>query len=237
VADHLTEEEQIEAIKRWWKENWLSLVLPIVLAALAYTGWNVWQDRKETSAKLASDQYQNLLNFYQAPEFSESQRGQALLLAEQIANEHSGSLYADLSLLLAARLSVEGNELDEAQQKLEAVIDSNKRESEVQIAKARMAKVLLAKGQYNEALGLVPASAADSARALYAEIRGDIYLAQEQHSAARTAYEEALTSLSPSEANHAAIIQFKLQGVAQEDVQEENTIIDAGTETDASVQE
>jgi len=217
VADHLTEEEQIEAIKRWWKENWLSLVLPIVLAIAGYTGWNMWQDHKLKSAQMASDKYQALLSFYESPTFTESQRGQALLLADEIASEYSNSLYADLSLMLAARIAVEQNELGKAGELLTTVVENGKTDAMVQLAKARLAKVFLADGKLDQAAALVSSSSHDSAKSLYAEIRGDIYLAQGQHAAARTAYEEALASLMPDQANHAAIIQFKLRGVAQDD--------------------
>lgn len=215
MADHLTEEEQIEAIKRWWKENWLSLVLPIVVAIAAYTGWNFWQDQKAQSAQMASEKYQTLLGFFEAPSLSESEQGQALLLAEEIASSYSGSLYADLSRLIAARVAVEKNDLGKAQEILLAVVDEGKTDAVVQVAKARLARVHLSEGRYDQAAALVDSTDHESTKSLYAEIRGDAYLAKGQHDAARTAYEEALASLTPNQANQAAIVQFKLQGIAQ----------------------
>lgn len=215
MADHLTEEEQIETIKRWWSENWLSLVLPIVVVISGYVGWNLWQDHKLASAQAASDKYQTLVEFYRSPEFGESQQGQALLLAEEISSTYSSSLYADLSMLLAARIYVDQNKLDDAEALLSSVAEKGKTEAITQLAKARLARVLLASGEYAEASALVANAGHESVKSLYAEIRGDIYLAQEQHGAARTAYQEALTSLSQDQANRAGIIQFKLQGVAQ----------------------
>ena len=35
MADHITEEEQIEALKRWWDENGKQTILAIVLTLVA----------------------------------------------------------------------------------------------------------------------------------------------------------------------------------------------------------
>jgi len=216
VADHLTEEEQIETIKRWWSENWLSLVLPIVIAIAGYSGWNFWQQQKLDASHNASDQYQTLLSFVEKPELSESERGQAILLAQSIDENYSSSLYADLSALIAAKLAVDSDDLDLAESTLRGVVDDAKTPSTADIAKARLAQVLLAKEKTDEALQLVASTDSDAMKALYAEIRGDALIAKGNNAAAKTAYEEALSSLLPEQSGYAAIIQFKMQGVSQE---------------------
>ncbi len=46
MAEHLSEEEQLEALKRWLSENGTSTVVGVVLAISGYLGWGFWQDKQ-----------------------------------------------------------------------------------------------------------------------------------------------------------------------------------------------
>lgn len=214
MAEHLTEEEQIETIKRWFKENWLSVVMPIVLAIFAYTGWNFWTERKAAEAALASEQYGVLLDVLQsagnAP--SEEQRNEALSLADGIRTDFDGSLYADLSALLLAKLYVDKQNYEQAEQALRDVLSDPSSQAVESIANVRLAQVLMETGAYAEALALVSQPELDAVKAIYAETRGDIFLAQGETAAANTAYAEALSALSLQQSPHRGMLQFKFEG-------------------------
>ncbi|MDX1713508.1 MAG: tetratricopeptide repeat protein, partial [Halomonas venusta] len=62
MAELRSEEEQLEVIKRWWKENGTSLIAGAVLAAAGVFGWNAWQNYQEGQAEAASVRYQQLVN-------------------------------------------------------------------------------------------------------------------------------------------------------------------------------
>ena len=62
MADHITEEEQIEALKRWWDENGKQVVLAIVLTVGGYFGWQAWTDYVEEKTAAASLVYQEMLD-------------------------------------------------------------------------------------------------------------------------------------------------------------------------------
>ena len=212
MAEHLTEEEQIETIKQWWSDNWLSVVVPIVFAALAYGGWNWWSDKKVAEAAQASEQYDELTSFLQSagPELTEEQSNEALTLADGLRRDFDGTLYGDMSSMILARLYLDQGKTAEAETALRNVVESAKTESVQVIAKARLAKVLLEQDQHSEALALVPQTDNSSIKALYAETRGDIYLDQGEIAAANTAYAEALASLAPQQFSRRGILQFKL---------------------------
>ncbi|MFT7559050.1 MAG: putative negative regulator of RcsB-dependent stress response [Flavobacteriales bacterium] len=231
VADHLTEEEQIETIKRWWKENWLSIALPIALALIAYTGWNFWTAHKQDQAQAASDQYQQLLSVVgvEGVELSEDQIATASSLAISIAESYEGTLYADMSQLILAKLAVNASNLDAAQLRLNNVVANGSTESIKMVANARLAKVLLAQGQYSEALALVNVNVSDANKALYAEIRGDVYFAQNDLVAANTAFKVAQDSLGQQDFSRQGILRFKLDATkldepAEEAVESEVTV-------------
>lgn len=217
MADHLTEEEQVEAIKRWWNENWVSIVLPVILALGGYLGWNLWKDHVAEQAQAASDMYQQLTQAAQtAPGTSLSAEQKAKIgeSAEVLISSHGDSLYADLANLLLARIHVEDGQLDAAQTRLEQVAADGANDSMQHIGKARLARVLAAKGDYAKALEMVAQTAHEPFKALFAEVRGDVYVAEGKLAEAGTAYQSALETLQPSEFNRRSLLQLKLDAVA-----------------------
>jgi predicted negative regulator of RcsB-dependent stress response len=62
LAELKTEEEQIEAITRWWKEKGLSTVFQVIAVAALYFGWQGWQNHQQQNAEAASVVYQQLLD-------------------------------------------------------------------------------------------------------------------------------------------------------------------------------
>ena len=69
-----SEEEQLDAVKRWWKENGMSLIAGAVLAAAGVFGWNAWQNYQQGQAEAASMRYQQLVNMTAGNELDEEQR-------------------------------------------------------------------------------------------------------------------------------------------------------------------
>ncbi len=215
MADHLTEEEQIQALKEWWKTYWKSIVIPVVAVAGGYYGWNVWEDQKTATAAEASDQYASLISAMEtAPgsELSEEKRSESSVLATQIAQNYEGSLYADQANLILARLAVDEKDLPKAEGYLQRVVDAGANNAIKDLAKARLARVKLALNSLDAALALVAVSGDSKYASLFAEIRGDVLAAQGKTDAAKTAFQESMDSLSPQEFQRRSILQIKLDG-------------------------
>jgi predicted negative regulator of RcsB-dependent stress response len=68
VESYRTEEEQLEALKRWWQENGRGIVLGVVLALGLGFGWQAWQTNQQTAAENASILYQQLLQALASPD-------------------------------------------------------------------------------------------------------------------------------------------------------------------------
>lgn len=217
MADHLTEEEQIEAFKRWWREYWKSVVIPIVLVALGYYGWNVWQGQQAARAAAGSAKYEELAKALETSPGatpSEEQKAIAKVLAVDITNEFKGSLYADYGNMILARLAVDAGDYEAADSYLQAVMQGGANEAMKALAAARLARVKVARNDYDGAIDLVPAAAAGEFKSLYAEIRGDALAAQGKRDAAKTAYQEALESLPATQFNRRNLLQLKIDGAA-----------------------
>ncbi len=98
MAELRTEEEQIEAIKSWWKENGRSTVFGVVAAIAIVLGWRGWQDYETNTSELASAEYQNLLATVAVPagqELTEEKRKTAEHLAAQLKANYDNLMYSE----------------------------------------------------------------------------------------------------------------------------------------------
>lgn len=221
MASHLTEEEQIEAFKRWWNENWVTIVLPLIVGVLLYVGWFWWQDHKEAQAQLASQKYQALETVLQSAvngELTPEQKADVVSKANIVISEHAKTLYADMANLELASLHVEAGELEKAASAVNAVVQNATNKSMELLAKARLAKVYAAQGRYDEALALVAQGSDDSGdsafTSLYAETRGDIYLALGDNAAANTAFNQAMDNLTQAASSRSGLLNMKISATA-----------------------
>lgn len=214
MAELRTEEEQVEAIKKWWKENGRSTLLGVLIALLAVFGWRAWQQHQQDSANAASALYQSLLGAVTVPagqSLTEEQRKTAEHLAGQLKSEFSGSLYARYAALWLAKDAVEAQKLDQARTELEWVLAQNPDPATTQITKLRLARVMLAQGQGEQALARLEGGAVDGFQASYYEVQGDIYLALKRVDEARQAYEKAVAAADQSSR---PILSMKLDDLA-----------------------
>lgn len=215
MAEHLTEEEQLEALKRWWRENGLQLVLVVVLAAGGWFGWQFWQDRQ---ARLASDSaliYSNLVAEMQAwdserkPEQAETVRAHA----ETLKSLNPDSQYAYYSAMMLARLAAADGDLERAASELQWVLDNNEDQALDDLARLRLARVQAARGNDDAALALLDAGKTPAFEGVYEELKGDILARRGDAQGARAAYQLALDNLDAGDASGRSVIELKLNQV------------------------
>nr|WP_298250022.1 tetratricopeptide repeat protein [uncultured Halomonas sp.] len=192
MAELRTEEEQVEALKRWWKENGLSLVAGVALAAAGILGWNTWQSYQDNQATAASMRYQQLINLTAGNDLDASQLPEARTLVEEIVDEHGETLYADLARLVDARLAVAQDDLAGARDRLQALADAGSSDYVGGLARLRLARLLVADGDADGALTALQSGVPEALAAQRAEVRGDAYHALERRDDAATAWREAL---------------------------------------------
>lgn len=197
MAELRTEEEQIEAIKRWWKENGTSLVAGVVLAGAGIFGFKAWQDYQDGQAEAASLGYQQLVALSASQDAAEKIDEQALSsardTADQLIENHDGSLYAELALLLDARLAVQQDDLDGARKALETVLEDSPRRYVQSLARLRLARLDIAADDAQAALERLDDSIVEPLAAQRHNVRGDAYFALGQNDEARTAWQQAQT--------------------------------------------
>lgn len=193
MESYRTEDEQVEALRRWWDENGRSTIVAIILALGLGFGYQGWKGYKVDNAEAASDVYQRMLQAFSAPALSPEQEDIAVQLAVQLKADYSSSTYAQFASLQLARVAVAQNNLAEAQAELRWVLGKADKGSDVaRIAQLRLARVLAASGEPDQALSILEQGGEGPYKASYAVARGDILLSIDRGEEASEAYANAL---------------------------------------------
>ncbi|MBF0470509.1 MAG: tetratricopeptide repeat protein [Gammaproteobacteria bacterium] len=203
-----SDEEQEEALRRWWEENGKMALLGLVLLLCAVVGWQQWDSYQQRQAEAASFHYSEMERLI------EQDSAAALELGRTIIGNFSGSHYALLASLLMARAEVENGDLSAAETHLQWVLNQKEDAVFTHLATVRLARILLAQQRGDEALLLIDATTPPPPfQGLYEEVRGDIYLAKGERDPARLAFNRALQHLAdePGKKSH---IQMKLDELA-----------------------
>jgi predicted negative regulator of RcsB-dependent stress response len=213
VESYGTEEEQVEALRRWWNENGRSTIAIIVLALAGGFGWQAWQAHDIGQQEQASELYQALLRAVDTPE--SPQGAQGVELAEQLKSEFSGSHYAQFAALQLAAMAVGDGNLAEAEAQLRWVLGKAPVGSDTaQIAQLRLARVLAASGDADQALDILTKADPGPYGASYAVAQGDILLAAARRDEARDAYNQAMILVaSGGQGVNLSVLQQKLQSL------------------------
>jgi predicted negative regulator of RcsB-dependent stress response len=216
-----TEEEQVEAIKRWWNENGKSLIITIVVVLAGYFGWNAYQENQRTQGEAAASIYQQLMSKATKPisEQTEADKTELETVAAQLKTEYPDSLYAQFASLYLAKFAIEANNFDTASTELSAVVDGYQAGPVTYLAQVRLARVWVQQNKLDEALALVATTPEESFTVQYEETKGDILFAKGELVAARNAYQTARTAAMALGIN-TQVLQRKIDDLAgaQEDV-------------------
>jgi len=121
-----TDEEQVEAIKRWWRENGTSTVVSIAIAVSAVLGWQDWQKNQQEKIDTASAIYQNLVTAAAGDNGSATveQKATVMHLAQTLKSDFPDSTYAQFAAFYRAKFSVEDKDLEAAEKELRWVLES-----------------------------------------------------------------------------------------------------------------
>ena len=215
MDSYRTEEEQVEALKKWWEENGRSTIVAIVVALGIGFGWQGWQRYQSGEAEMASERYQALLQALAEPE--DGNPNSAAGLAEQIKTEHARSTYAEFSALHLASIAVQQGDLAKAESELRWVLGrADKRSDAYRLAQLRLARVIASKGEGEQALSILDGADAGSYQAAYAVARGDTLLMLNRGEEARQAYNQALmlASRDGGAMINLTMVQQKLQSLS-----------------------
>gem|GEM_PF-79076 len=192
---HQTEEEQVEAMKQWWKDNGSALMIGVAIGLTLLFSFRGWQSYTQQQSEAASNTYEAVV---QALEAGDVERAKGI--STSLLSEHNTSVYAALTSLNLAAEEVKGNKLSAAHANLQWVLDQGALTELTHIARLRKAHLYMAEQKVVEAKQLIANVEVGGFKGAYAALKGDIAVAEKQNEAARAAYSEALSSTNLSAA-------------------------------------
>jgi len=200
----LQEQEQIDALKAWWKDNgkWLLLTLALALGGFAaIQGWQAYKSNQAVEAATLFFQLVNQVDSRDPKRINDA--------AAAVIENYGSSAYAPRASLLAAQVNIQAKDAARAKTQLQWVIKHADEEGLKNVARLNLANVLLDEKSYDEALALLDTTHPDSFAGSYAELKGDVLNAQGKAGEARAAYQQALGKTDAKSAYH-NLIQMKL---------------------------
>jgi len=207
MAYDLEEQEKLDAVKAWWKQ-YGNLVVGVVLACsltvTAVYGWRYYRHQQALAAVTLYGQLE------QAERTNDSKKVRNI--AAQITDKYAATPYAALAALAAARAAFTDGDLAAAKTQLQWVIEHAKEDEMRDVARLRLAGILLDEKNYAEALKLVEIKPVESFAGLYADMKGDILAAQGKVAEARSAYQQALEK-SASQTAYRQLVELKLDAL------------------------
>lgn len=213
MSTHYDDEAQVEDLRRWWKENWLALAVGLGLGLGAIFGWEYYNRQKDETRGQASQLFEEMKKAVAAKQYDD-----AVKMADRLVADYDSTPYAVAGAMKLAQAAVDEARLEDARTRLEWAAAHSDDAALKPLIALRLARVLWQQGKPAEALQRISGEAG-AYNALYAELRGDIKLAEGDRAAALAAYTEARTQLGLASAGTpngpmAELLQKKIDDLA-----------------------
>lgn len=219
---HASEEEQIEALKKWWKENGSSLITGVLIGLSVLFGVKAWFGYQETQSLNASSLYIKVMEA-----LGRNDTQQVRTFAEEIMNNYSGTGYAPPTALALARVALDQGEYEAARSHLEWALEHADNDALRHTVRLRLLRLLIDGKDFDQAASVL-AGVADADAGIYrygyTVARGDLALAQGRRDEARDAYKAALAILPP-QTTDGELVRMKYENLlAQDEVSGEDAM-------------
>ncbi|MGA7802508.1 MAG: tetratricopeptide repeat protein [Gammaproteobacteria bacterium] len=190
---YATDEEKVEAIRKWWTENGTTLITGVLLGLALLFGAKAWFAYQHKQSDQASNVYVQVMDALA------SNNSQAAMEAgEVLTTKYSSSAYAVLATMALAKFKLEQGQNKAAQAELQWALQHADQHGVKQIVRLRLARVMVAEKDYAGAAGMLDEMKEPGTfKAEYEEVRGDLAMARNKPDEARKAYEQALAALPP----------------------------------------
>ncbi|GAC1304497.1 MAG: YfgM family protein [Steroidobacteraceae bacterium] len=204
AEDYLTDDEQLENVKRIVAENWLWVVGGVVLGAAIIFGYRFYDTRRNDIALRAAGEFQEI-----SAALATNDEARVKQAAAALIKEYPASPYADQAKLVLARMAVDSGKLADARAPLTDVMNDSKDDELKHIARLRLARVLIADNKADQALQMLTVAAPGAFAGSYHEVRGDAFYAKNDTQGAITEYKAALASGDPA-SPESGLLQLKM---------------------------
>ncbi len=208
AAYEMEEQEQLASLKQWWKENGALLTTALTIALLALAAWQGWSYYQRNQAAQASALYDVVQKAARANDLKQVRESAGIIL-----EQYPRTTYAAMAALVSAKAHFQAGDLKTARAQLTWVGENAKDEALQDIARLRLASVMLDEKDYDGAFKALDAKHGKAFDAQFAATKGDVLVAQGKKDDARSAYKDALEKADVKDAGLRASIQLRLDAL------------------------
>lgn len=188
---YMSEDEQVEMLKSWWKKYGNLITIMISLILLAVAGVRYWNWHKTSIELQASSIYERMMVAYANNDYKQVKSN-----SQRLIDDFQSTIYADVANLTLAKVAVTHEKYKTGKKSLQRVINNSKSPIMVNIARIRMTRLLLNEKKYEEAKSEINKVTDISLRSIVREIEGDIAFAQNRREDAIEHYKEAMLEVA-----------------------------------------
>ena len=209
MAYDLEEQEQLDVLKAWWKRNGNTVLLGIAAFAAVVVGIQGWRYYQRNQQQQAAMVYEVVQGAIQNKDIKRIRTA-----AGQLIEKYPNTPYAARAALLAASANYESGDAKSAKAQLQWLTEHAREDGARDIARLRLAGILLDEKNDEEALKVLDSPHGQAFVGLFADLRGDVLVAQGQVADARAAYKTALANLD-EKSPYRQVVQMKLDGLGE----------------------
>lgn len=207
MALDLEEQEQLDELKAWWKKNGtyvIGAVAAFVIGVSGWKGYQAWSARQGGEAMALFERAMQAAMANDAKSVKDA--------TGQIMENYGRSGYALPAAWLAGKANFSAGDLKSAQAQYQYALDHAGDPGLENLARLRLAAVLLDQKDHAGALKLLSVEPLAPFAAMFADLKGDVLVAQGKRDEARVAYQLALTKLD-AKSPMKSMVEAKLEGV------------------------
>ena len=202
------EDDDLEKLKKWWKDYGSALVIGVVLGTGALFGYRYWNQYQYDQAATASALYDQVVY-----NMKQKNADQAVVVGGQIMDQYDSTPYAGMAALLLAKISYDSGDPENARRQLTWAMTNAEVDATRHAARIRLARLTSEAGDVKAAQALIKVDDRGGFESEYSELEGDLFAAQGKADEARAAYASALSSSSSQE--YASILRMKIADLGQ----------------------
>ncbi|MEG3592571.1 MAG: tetratricopeptide repeat protein [Pseudomonadota bacterium] len=188
MAENYTDDEQLENIKNWFKENGRPIMIGVFLSVCLLGGWKGMQLHEKDQSTEASTLYMQLHD-----SLADGDIDQATKITSVLQDSFQSTPYSKIAALKMAHYSYKAGVSSDAEKHLNWIIQNTTNKIMIAIAQIRLARFYLAQEQYQDALLLLDKSYPESFTSLVEELKGDAYIKQKNIPQAMEAYGKSIS--------------------------------------------
>lgn len=202
-----TEEQQLDALRQWWKNNHKVILISVGLGLAVVFGYKFFQHHQNSDRDIASEKFNLLLKSHEENDLVTQKQK-----ADELIKEYGSTSYATLAALMQAKSAVDEKNYDEAAKQLSYAQNQTNVQELKSIATVRLARLYLAQEKWDDVEKVLKQASNGGYLTLLEEVKGDYYLFKQDLIKAREAYLAALDN-DPTKGEKRPILRMKLEEI------------------------